>query len=171
DGALARELMAIPYAAVSVVALGWKPAQLGRALDGFGFLIPSGEGRRILGTLWDSSVFVGRAPDGYVLTRTIVGGARHRELAMLPPDELVATVREELREILDVRAAPEFVDVVRHERAIPQYVPGHAERLLAIEGRLTQHRGLYLTGNAYRGVALPECTARAPRIAAEVLGT
>ncbi len=169
DSDLARETKEIPYAPVAVVALGWKKADMPHDLDGFGYVIPFKEGRHILGTLWDSSVFHHRAPDGYVLTRSMVGGMRSGELALRSETQIVESVRGELRQILGVTAAPELVQVVVHERAIPQYPPGHVARLERIEARLAHHPGLLLTGNAYRGVGLNDCTGHAARVAEQAL--
>jgi oxygen-dependent protoporphyrinogen oxidase len=168
DAELARELLEIPYAAVAVVALAWKQNEVGD-LGGFGFLVPHGEGRTILGTLWDSSVFSRRAPDGYALTRTMVGGMRRGNLALRQESEIVEAVREELRHILGVTAHPHLTHVVVHKWAIPQYVSGHAHRLARIRSRLTGLPGLFITGNAYEGVGLNDCTREAGRIAERVL--
>lgn len=164
DGSLAAELNAIAYNTVSVVALGFRRSHAPR-LVGFGFLAPFKENRRLLGTLIESNIFANRAPPDYVLTRTIVGGMRRPELAQLPDNELVAAIRDELRYLCDINVAPELVHVARHAKAIPQYEIGHASRLTRIEARLAALRGLYLTGNAYRGVALNDIIVDATQIA------
>lgn len=169
DADLARETKEIPYAAVAVVALGWKRDDMPHDLDGFGYVVPFKERREILGTLWDSSLFEHRAPDGYVLTRSMVGGMRTGELAMRPEVQIIESVRSELRQILGVSAAPEIAQVVVHERAIPQYPPGHAARMARIDDRLARFSGLLLTGNAYRGVGLNDCTGNSVEIAAQIL--
>ena len=168
DLALAQVLQRFEYAPVAVVGLGFRREQLGRPLDGFGFLTPSAARRRILGSLWTSSIFPGRAPEGQVLLRTLVGGARSPELAGLAEAELVALVLEELRAILGLSGAPTFTQVFHWPRAICQYTLGHARRLEEMEGRVDRHPGLFLTGNAYRGVALNDCTANAVRVAERV---
>jgi oxygen-dependent protoporphyrinogen oxidase len=103
-----------------------------------------------------------------VLLRTLIGGARRPELAELPETDLVALARRELADILDIRAAPVFEQVFRWPKAICQYTVGHAQRLQQLDDRLTQLPGLFLTGNAYRGVALNDCTLNAVRIAEQV---
>ena len=95
-------------------------------MDGFGFLVPSREKRGILGTVADSNVFPGRAPAGSVLFRTMVGGARSPHLAELPDGQLLDRVQSDLRDIMGLSAEPEFVKIYRHEKAIPQYLVGHA---------------------------------------------
>jgi protoporphyrinogen/coproporphyrinogen III oxidase len=171
DDALSRELGAIPYAAVAVVAMAWKKRDMPHALDGFGFVVPFAEGEEILGTLWDSSVFGHRAPEGMVLLRSMVGGLRRGDLALRAEAEISASVRAVTERLTGVTAIPELVEIVRHEKAIPQYVVGHADRLVRIEARRAMFPGLFLTGNAYAGVGLNDCTANARQVAAAVLGS
>jgi oxygen-dependent protoporphyrinogen oxidase len=163
-------LREVPYPALSVVCLGYREADLGDYLDGFGFLVPSTEGRGILGTIVDSNVFPNRAPQGSVLLRSMVGGTRAEDRARLPEGELFDLVRAELRGIMGVDAEPEFAKYHCHEQAIPQYHVGHAARLRAIDDALAKHPGLLLTGNAYRGVSLNDCVENAWKTAGRVLG-
>lgn len=163
---LAAELDAIPYAPVTVVATAYAREDVPHPLDGFGFLVPGREGRPILGTLWDSSVFGDRAPGGQVLLRTMVGGARHPDLAGSPDRDLLDAVRAQLRDFLGVRADPTRVWIYRHERGIPQYEVGHGDRLARMDAALRDHPGLFLCHNAYRGIALNDC-ARQARVTAE----
>ena len=161
DSPLAESLTEIPYPALSVCCFGYRRERVGKVLDGFGFLIPSKERRAILGTIVDSNVFPGRAPEGSILLRSMVGGARSPELAQLPDEQLTGRVRSDLQDILGISAEPDFIRIFRHERAIPQYLVGHAARLQAIEEKLRQHPGLVLTGNAFRGVSLNDCVVNA----------
>jgi oxygen-dependent protoporphyrinogen oxidase len=168
DETLARDVGGISYNAVAVVALAFPQAAV--TLAGFGFLVPHREARRILGTLIETSVFAGRAPAGQVLTRTMVGGTRQRELLEASDDELVAMVRRELGDLAGIDAAPTLVRVIRHARAIAQYEVGHVARIARIDGRLARHPGLWLTGSAFRGVAVNDCIADATATARQVLG-
>ncbi|MGE5189626.1 MAG: protoporphyrinogen oxidase [Gemmatimonadota bacterium] len=166
DAALGDALSAIPYSPISVVALGYDKAGLGNALDGFGFLVPRGERRKILGALWDSSVFPNRAPEGKALIRAMVGGVRGPELAALPPPELFALTRAELAATMGIAAEPVLSRAFFHEKGIPQYLVGHGKVLDRIEGRLAAQPGIYLNSNAYRGIALNDCVLQS-RLAAE----
>jgi oxygen-dependent protoporphyrinogen oxidase len=168
DPAAADRLRAIPYAPVAVVHLGFPRAAVGHALDGFGFLVPSSERLSVLGTLFPSSIFPGRAGEGTVLLTSMVGGARHPALVELDDDALVALVRADLQRALDVRAPPAFVRIVRWPRAIPQYTVGHAERVAAVEAAELRRPGLYFTGNAYRGVSFNECVKHAAPLAERI---
>jgi len=168
--AIAAEAAAIPYPALAVVCMGFDRRRMGPGLDGFGFLVPSREQRPILGTVVDSNVFPNRAPAGKVLLRTMVGGARDPERARLSDEQLTAMVLDNLRDILGLACDPEFVSIYRHQRAIPQYLVGHACRLQVIDEALRGFPGLLLTGNAYRGVSLNDCVVNAGRTADALLG-
>jgi oxygen-dependent protoporphyrinogen oxidase len=170
DAGLAGALEQFEYAPVAVVGLGFQQAALQTRLDGFGFLVPGEERRRILGSLWTSSIFAQRAPDGCVLLRTLIGGARKPELALLPETQLVELARAELHQILGITAQPVFVQVFQWPRAICQYTVGHRERLQQVEAHLSALPGLFLTGNSYRGVALNDCTQNAVSTADAVTG-
>ena len=163
--AISGMLEEIVYPPLSVVCLGYREQDTAGCMDGFGFLVPSREKRSILGTVADSNVFPGRAPEGSVLYRTMVGGARHPHLAELPDQQLLDRVQSDLRDIMGLTADPGFVKIYRHERAIPQYLVGHAARLEAIEEQLKSLPGLILTGNAFRGVSLNDCVLNAEKTA------
>jgi oxygen-dependent protoporphyrinogen oxidase len=169
DAELGRELAAIPSAPIAVVATGFAARDLPRPLDGFGFLVPRGEGLRILGCLWDSSIFRDRAPEGRVLLRTMIGGAHDPEIVRLSPAAILSIIRSELDKVLGIAAEPDFVRVICHSHGIPQYVPGHGQRLARIEARLARLPGLELAGFGYRGVAvnrvLEDAAALAGRLA------
>ncbi len=162
---IADELKSIPYPSLSVCCLGYRQDKIKHDLNGFGFLVPSRERRNILGTLWDASIFPQRAPEGYVLLRSMIGGARSSELAMLPDDKVVDLIRNDLKDVMGIDAVPDFVRVYKHEKAIPQYVVGHRQRLETINQLLIKHPNLILTGNAYKGVSLNDCVANAYALA------
>jgi oxygen-dependent protoporphyrinogen oxidase len=169
NGDLSRILLEIPYPPVSVVCTGFKKEKIGRSLDGFGFLIPYREGRRVLGTLWDSSIFPNRAPEGYVLLRTMLGGARASSIALQSENRLVDIVTGELADIMGIRAEPDFAKVYVHEKAIPQYTLGHQRRLKLMDDIMVKYRGLYLTGNSYRGISVNDCIENSYKLAADML--
>ena len=159
----------IDYPPLSVVCLGYERGGMGPGLDGFGFLVPSREKRGILGTVVDSNVFPNRAPQGRVLLRTMVGGARVPAKAELPDGELMDLVRSDLRDIMGIESDPEFASIYRHQKAIPQYRVGHSSRLESIEKELEKFPGLVLTGNAYRGVSLNDCVLNAQKTAGSLV--
>jgi oxygen-dependent protoporphyrinogen oxidase len=159
DDELARELRGIEYASSAIVVTGHQLADVRDPLNSFGLVVPHRERRRILATSFSSRKFPERAPAGSVLMRTFVGGAMQPELFELPDDELVRLVQAELSDILGVRGDPEIALVVRYPRAMPQYHVGHLNRVSRIEALASQHPGLALAGNAYRGVGIPDAIA------------
>lgn len=161
-------LAGIPYAPVVVVGLGFATADAPGPLDGFGFLVPYREGSPVLGSLWTSSIFPARAPADCVLTRNMVGGWRNGWAVSLEDEELEEIASTMLEKAVGKRGRARFRRCVRHTKAIPLYLLGHGRRLTAVEERLARYPGLYLTGNAYRGVALNDCTREAVRIARRV---
>ncbi len=167
DGALSAQVEGIPTVAVAVVHLGFA-RQDASGLAGFGFLIPRGESASVLGVLLPSNIFPRRAPDGHVLATVMLGGARDPAAVEATDQKLVDNAAATLAKLAGVRAAPRFSMVIRHARAIPQYVLGHADRLAAIDARLRYLPGLFLAGNSYRGIAINSCLAEAPSVAKRV---
>ncbi len=165
DENIAKLLAEIPYPHVSVVCLGYQKSKVQHPLDGFGFLIPHKENRKILGTLWDSSIFANRAVENTVLLRTMIGGAQFPELAELSPNQLQDIVIAELHKILGLKGEPEMAKVYQWSKAIPQYLVGHGAKLRAIDESLNAYPGLYLAGNAYRGIGMNDCIANAYQLA------
>ncbi|HXG10878.1 MAG TPA: protoporphyrinogen oxidase [Gemmataceae bacterium] len=168
DRELAEQIDAIAYNRVAVVGLGYRRADVPVSLDGFGYLAPQRSRRDLLGVQWCSSIFPERAPAGHVLLRAMCGGWHRPEVVGWEDARLLEAVRADLRLALGIQAAPVFHQVVRWDRAIPQYHVGHLERVADIEQRAARHRGLFLTGNAYRGVALNDCTEQAERLAGRI---
>ena len=156
------------YPSITVVCFGYKKERIKYPLNGFGFLIPYKEKRKILGTLWDSSIFPNRAPDDMVLMRSMIGGARNSGLALMEEDKIVDIVINELRDIMDINVTPDFVKIYRHEKGIPQYHVGHERRLSRIEELLSKFKGLYLTGNAYRGIGVNDCIENSFKLAERI---
>jgi oxygen-dependent protoporphyrinogen oxidase len=166
---VAELLDGIPYATMTVVCFGYEQERITRDLNGFGYLIPKGERKSTLGTLWDSSIFENRAPAGKVLLRSMMGGACFPEYITLTDDEVQRRVQEDLKTIMGITAPPDFVHIFRHEKAIPQYLVGHGKRLDSLAQELKAHPGLILTGNSYRGIGLNDCVAAAHRAVGEAM--
>jgi len=169
--AAADLLAAVHTAPLAVVGLGYDEAPLAAErgpLDGFGFLVPRGEDPRILGALWETSIYPHRAPAGKALLRVMIGGATDLGAVDLTDDELVAIVRRDLGVTMGLTIEPEMVHLIRHWRGIPQYTIGHQARLERIEAALAPHHGLFLAGHSYRGVSVNACIADAPRVAGMV---
>ena len=159
------ELRMIEHPPVTSVFTGYKRVQVAHALDGFGLLMPEVERRRILGVLFSSTLFPGRAPAGHVALTTFVGGVRAPQLAQLDDAATQALVREELGDLLGVRGDPVYVHLQRWPRAIPQYTLGYG-RFKAIFAEVEQTApGLHFGGNARDGISLANCIESGRRLA------
>jgi oxygen-dependent protoporphyrinogen oxidase len=167
DDTLATSIEGILTSPLAVVCLGYDEAALRSecGLEGFGFLVPRGEGIRILGALWETSIYRHRAPAGKVLIRVMIGGASDPDAVSLCDAELRRIVRNDLKRTMKVSALPEFMHVTRHARGIPQYLCGHQQRMQRIDALLEAHHGLFLAGNSYRGVSINACIANAAGVA------
>jgi protoporphyrinogen/coproporphyrinogen III oxidase len=158
DAHLAGRIAEIPYNRVAVVGLGYRRADVPGRLDGFGFVAPQRTRRDLLGVQWCSSIYPERAPEGLVLLRGMCGGWQRPDIVDWDDERLVGAVHAELRQAMGITAQPVFHRIVRWPHAIPQYHVGHLDRLAWIDARVQRHPGLFLAGNAYRGVALNDCT-------------
>jgi oxygen-dependent protoporphyrinogen oxidase len=163
------ECRELPYSPMAVVGLGFRKEAGVRDPDGFGFLIPNSEKRDILGVLWSSSIFPGeRAPEGCVLLTVMMGGARRTDIVGLTDAEVLAVARREVAVTMGVTAEPDFVRIFRWERAIPQYNVGHYGLRTRATEATQKVPGLWVTGNAFHGIGVNDCTASAFRLAAEI---
>jgi oxygen-dependent protoporphyrinogen oxidase len=160
----------IPYAPVASVFTGFQRSDVAHPLDGFGFLVPAIENRDILGTIFSSSLFAGRAPDGSVSLTTFVGGMRRPELASRGEDELLDLVMRELADIIGVGGAPSFSHVFKWQRAIPQYALGHRHVTDAMDSLETEYSGLFFCTNYRRGVSVGDCVDQAASLSARITG-
>lgn len=158
----------IYYPPLAIIYLSYDVAKVTTPLDGFGFLVPPSEGMNILGCVWNSSLFAGRAPQGKALVTVFIGGARNPETAHLPDAELVAIAHTEMQKALGITGEPNVVGITRWQRAIPQYNLGHRDRVERIEGLLKESRGLHLIGNYLHGVSTGDVIKEADRIARDV---
>ncbi len=158
----------IYYPPVAVVAIGVKKDAVSRSLDGFGFLCPGSERRKILGCLWDSSIFSGRAPEGRALLRVLVGGARTPQIASLSDEELLHVVLKDLRDLMGLKGEPEFVSIYRWEEAIPQYNVGHLRLIDSLMDKTRSFERLYFRCNWLGGVSLNDCVANSEKLAQRI---
>lgn len=159
DSQLAAALRAIPYASTATVSVAYPLADIPRPLDGYGYIIPQAEARAILACTWTSTKFPHRAPEGFGLIRAFIGRAGQESALAATDEELLALVRDELRRTLGITAPPRLHRIFRWPNAMPQYTLGHLDRLGVIERRLAALAGLFVAGNAYRGIGLPDCIA------------
>lgn len=164
----AKALEAIIYPPVASVVSAYSREDVPHALDGFGFLVPEKEQRKILGTIFSSTLFENRAPDGVALLTTFVGGMRQPELALQDEDAMAAMVGQELDSLLGVKAQPRWTRITRWERAIPQYTVGHLGRMACLEAAEQSLPGLYFCANFRGGISVADCIKSAHAMAERV---
>jgi oxygen-dependent protoporphyrinogen oxidase len=152
DPALAGLLKSIPYGSSGTLNLAYRREDVPHPLDGFGFVVPRAEERTIIGCTFAHVKFPGRAPDGMALLRVFLGGAtaEREDLAV------IQAVRDDLRFYLGITQEPLWSALRCWPRSMPRYPVGHLDRLREIETRLAAHPGLFLAGNAYRGIGIPD---------------
>lgn len=161
-----RTLSNVIYPPLSVVYHGLRRQDVRHPLDGFGMLVPEVERDfRILGTLFTSSIFPGRAPEGHVLLTTFVGGMRRPELARQSDDEIFAVVRRDLDVLLGLRSAPSLERRVHWPQAIPQYELGYDAVIGAIDGLEHEMPGWFMAGSYRSGVSVGDSAASGDQIA------
>jgi oxygen-dependent protoporphyrinogen oxidase len=166
---LATDLRAIPHAATAIVSLVYRSGQIAHPLDGHGYVVPRVEGGPVLACTWTSRKWAGRAPSGWELIRVFVGRSG-REHALAGDDaSLMAIAREEVAARLGADGPPGLARIHRWPRAMPQYLIGHPERIARIDAALGALPGVFIAGNAYRGVGIPDCIASGEQAANEAM--
>lgn len=166
---LAKRFDDIYYPPVAEVFLGFQSDQVGSPLDGFGFLIPQKEKRQILGTIWSSALFPGRAPEGHVALTSFVGGLRQPALASLGDAELVDVTVGELKSLMKITGKPVYSRIMRWQKAIPQYNLGYAEVVNGIGQFEKEHQGIYFCANYLGGISVGDCVMSGERIARRIV--
>jgi oxygen-dependent protoporphyrinogen oxidase len=169
DAELAAQLSRIRYVSTATVSLGYKRAEVSHPLQGFGFVVPRSEKRKILACSWSSTKFNYRVPAEHVLIRCFIGGAHNEALAEQDEATLIQSARDELNAMMGIDAEPVIQKVYRWHKANPQYEVGHQARVASIEQRASQHGNLFLVGSAYHGVGIPDCIADGARITQSIL--
>ena len=155
----------LPHPPVSSLFLGFRRDQVQHPLDGFGALVPARERRSLLGVLFSSTLFPGRAPEGHVGLTVFVGGMRQPDAGRLATPELLAKVLPDLRELLGITADPVFTHHTFWPKAIPQYNIGHERFLEPLTQCENRYDGLFIGGNARDGISLPDCVRSGQKLA------
>jgi protoporphyrinogen/coproporphyrinogen III oxidase len=166
DSEAADILSAIPYGSSTTVSLAWRAEDLPRPLDGFGFVVPRRENRRLIACSFSSVKFPARAPADHVLVRAFTSEE------LIPgndAEKTTAVILDEIRSILGIEAAPLFASTSFHPGAMAQYEVGHLGRVADVESRLGRHAGLALAGNGLRGVGVPDCVRSGETAADRIL--
>jgi oxygen-dependent protoporphyrinogen oxidase len=169
DPVLAGKLREIRYVSTATVSLGFKRSDIKSPLNGFGFIVPATEGRRINACSWSSSKFSHRAPDDSVLMRVFIGGALAEQYAEQDEESLIQLAREELKIIMGITAEPVLAKAYRWRKASPQYEVGHHVRVKEIEQLAGLHPGLHLSGAGFYGAGIPDCVLRGTDTAIKIV--
>jgi len=161
-------LRSICYSSSVTVTLGYDEAVHAALPAGFGFLVPRTENRRLLAATFVHNKFPSRAPQDRALIRCVLGGTRDERVLESSEDEILAVVREELRQILSISAPPVFARVCKWKQAMAQYNVGHGATVERIRNLLAGMPGLAIAGNAYSGIGVPDCVRSGTDAAAKV---
>ena len=159
DSELARELKAVPVSSTATVNLAYRRSDIAHPLDGYGFLVPHVEGRKIMACTFSSVKYAGRAPEEIALLRCFVGGALQPHLLDQPDGAMEDQVHDELHTLLGISGEPILRRTTRYPDSMPQYNVGHLERVEGIETGLGHFPTLALAGKSYRGVGIADCIA------------
>lgn len=168
--ATAQTLASISYAPVASVFLGFKREDVPHPLNGFGFLVPTVERRKILGCLWSSSLFPRRAPENTVGMTVFIGGSRQPELVEHDEEQLVQIALEELKSIMQITGKAVYWKATTWQRAIPQYEIGYGRTLVRLDQFEESYEGLVLCSNYRGGISVGDCIKSAHETAERLLG-
>lgn len=165
DEDLIRALSAIEYAPITVVGLLFDKNAFQTIPDGFGYLIPSSQNKKVLGVLAESNIFEGRAADTQILLRVMIGGSRHPQCAKMGKDELTQLALEEISERYGLTQSPAAKFFINYPKAIPQYETQYPMLKKRITQHLTSLKGLFLLSNYLDGVSSNDCVKNAQLLA------
>jgi len=168
DETLAEMLAGVTYAPIFIYGMGFKSKDIAHRLNGFGYLVTPKEKSVVLGTLFSSSIFSGRAPEGKSLLTAITVGDRNRELFALGSEELKGMIFDQVKNVLGLKAAPESITIFRHERSIPQYYIGHSAVTAKAAELSKLLRTFYLGGNSCYGISVADCIQTSLNIADKI---
>ncbi len=169
DPALAADLSSVSYSSSVTVAATYNRTDLAHMPPGFGFLVPKTEGRRVRALTFVHNKFPHRAPADKGIIRVFLGGLSDQGVLSLSDEEILATVRRELGEIIKLDAQPRVERVYRWNKAMAQYGLGHLDRVKRIQQAVAPLQGLALAGNAFQGIGVPDCIASGLNAANSVL--
>ncbi len=154
----------IKYSSVDIAAFGYNKRLL---LDGFGYLYSLTSAKSAIGVLWDSSIFP-RAGENHCLIRVMIGGARLESATKGSKEKKIELAIDELKRTMNLTETPDVVEMIHHKRAIPQYLMNHKDIIKAINRKEKKYKGLYIIGNAFRGIGLNDCVSAGKKAALSV---
>jgi len=158
----------VAYAPVAVVSKCYRREQIQRPPEGFGFLVPRAEGLRVLGTVFNSSLFAGRAPEGMDCFTSFAGGTTDPGFCDLSEADIRETICAEVARVLGITGKPVATNVHCYAHALPQYNLGHSQTVKSLEAHMAAIPGLFLAGNYLSGPSVCACVEQADRTAEAV---
>jgi len=158
----------VGYSPIAVVYTGFARDKVRHPLDGIGCMVPSKDGGFILGTLWNSSLFSNRAPAGMVAITNYLGGKRHPEALERTNEELLDITMNDLKKIIGISGPPDYVHIVRHQRALPQFSVGHKDIVIKLDDLQNRIPGLFITGNYLSGISVRDCISYGKRLSGRI---
>ncbi len=158
----------VSYPPMSVLHLGYKKSDVSHPLDGFGFLVPKKENRKILGALFPSTLFEKRAPEDCHLLTVFIGGGRQPKFADLKSAELLKLVESELKDLIGLRGKAQLKEHIYWPHSIPAYHVGYDEILDTFDEIESRNKGLYLAGNFRKGISVPDCIKNGLKLADKI---
>jgi oxygen-dependent protoporphyrinogen oxidase len=170
DQPLAQALGGIDYSSSVTLSLIYRASDFDGMRAGFGFLVPKKERARLAACTFVGAKFPYRVPEDRIALRCFFGGTGDAAVLSESDESLVAIAREELRRILGLTAEPVSYLAARWPRSMAQYTVGHAQRLEQIRKRVDAIPGLYLAGNAYEGIGIPDCINTGRAAAKKIIG-
>ena len=153
DDEIAGMLSSIAYGSAATLHLAFRQRDVDHPMDGFGFVVPAVEGLSVIGATFVHRKFPGRAPDGFALIRAFWSDRS----AQISDAEIIGRTLSDLRVLVGIRGSPRLTHLMRHPDSMPRYQVGHLRLIERIETALRRVEGLFLAGNAYRGVGIPDC--------------
>jgi oxygen-dependent protoporphyrinogen oxidase len=146
-----------------VAAAGYKNLER----EGFGWVVPAAERRSVLACTYVTNKFPGRTPPGYFLVRIFIGGSQADCWIDRSDSEITAEIYSELKRIAGLNEIPQFTKIYRMRSAMPEYAPGHDQTIAEVKNLIKLERTLFITGNMFSGVGIPDCIVHARNTADE----
>lgn len=166
--ALCSLLESIPYAPIAVVGLVYKRSVFKKSPQGFGYLIPSCEGKEVLGVLFSSNIFEGRAAQDHVLLRIMIGGSRHPDILQKGEEDLLSLAKTEIKNMFNTENQPVDEFISGWHKAIPQYHAAYPEIRERIDQEMSACGHLHLVANYLDGISMNDCTQNAKLIVEKI---
>ncbi len=169
DPQMSNMLESIYYPPVTEVFMGFRKEQIQHPLDGFGYLIPAKEKKNILGTIWSSTIFPNRAPEGFEAFTTFAGGARQPDLTANDDEQMTSLVFSELQSIIGINGSPAFIKIIRWQKAIPQYNVGYYKVVQSMDRFEQNFQRAFFCSNFRGGISVGDCVMSAEKIVDKII--